>query len=54
MLKWTEKMICSKCGKPFKHEFNDAVMPEDVEFRKHPLCKKCRCKLVLSSILLKK
>ena len=42
MLRWTEEMTCCKCGKKFKHDFNDAVMPQDVEFRKHPLCKKCQ------------
>ena len=42
MRKYTEEMTCSKCGNKFSHEFGDAVTPADVEFRKHPLCGKCR------------
>jgi len=34
-------LTCKKCGKPFSVMMNDAVMPEEVELLRNPICKKC-------------
>ncbi len=42
MRKFTATLTCSKCGRTFGYEMNDAVMPEDRKMLENPLCRKCR------------
>lgn len=41
-IKCKKSLICNRCGKKFKAEFNDAILPKDAELLKSPICKKCQ------------
>lgn len=42
MRKWSMILTCSRCGKSYKAVFGDAIMPEDLQRQRNPLCKKCQ------------
>ena len=46
MLKRTMILTCINCGKSFKYEMSDAVMPIDRDIIAQSLCNRCRRKAV--------